>query len=86
MSDDVLEAPVPDTSEAAVPQDALVALVNRLFEEGDNGEEDEEDEEGSDNGAAEEDSPLIDAARSGRTSEVTALLAEGDAVEQTDRD
>ena len=86
MSDHVLEAPVPDTSEEAVPQDALVALVNRLLEEGDNGEEDEEDEEGSDNGAAEEDSPLIDAAQSGRTSEVTALLAEGDAVDQTNRD
>ena len=86
MSDDALEAAVLDTSEAAVPQDALVALVNRLLEVGDNGEEDEEDEEGSDNGSAEEDSLLIDAARSGRTSEVTALLAEGDAVDQTNRD
>ena len=73
------------SDDVVVPEDALCALVDRLLEEGG----DEEDEEVSDNGSPAEDSSLIDAARGGRTSEVTALLtllAEPDAVNQTNRD
>ena len=79
MSDQIL------SDDVVVPEDALCALVNRLLEVGG----DEEDEEGSDNGSPAEDSPLIDAARSGRISEATSLLtllAEGDTVNQTNRD
>lgn len=80
-----------------VPDDALSALVNRLLLEGEiaqvEGEEEdgEDGEEGSDSGSSDaaaptEDSPLIDAARHGRTSDVTSLLAAGDDVNQTSTD
>jgi len=87
------------TNEVAV--DALSALVNRLLadgangngEEGGNGNGGESEEEGSDDDGLSDtavepvaNSPLIDAARDGRTAEVVSILARGDAAHQTNTD
>jgi len=66
--------------------DALSALVNTLLREGGSDPvelgDNEEGEEGEDG----EDSPLLDAARHGRSDEVRTLLAAGDAIDQTTAD
>ena len=66
----------------------LSARVRRLLEEGGEDENDDDDDDDDEVGnlSGAEDSPLIAAARNGKTEEVISLLAEGDEVNQEDED